>query len=125
MKTLKTFLLIIVLALPSCYYDSKEFLYPQVDSTCDTTNITFSGSVLPILDHSCLSCHGNNTAASFGGSIKLENYSDVMLRVDDGKLMGSIKHQGGYSPMPKGSSQLESCKITIIQKWIEQGAPNN
>jgi hypothetical protein len=52
-------------------------------------------------------------------------YSDVILRVDDGSLIGSINHDNGFSPMPKGSSKLNLCNITVIQKWIDDGAPNN
>jgi len=118
-----TFLLII--SINGCYYDSQEFLYPQLNTSCDTTNVTFSGSVAPILSNYCLSCHSNNTAASFGNNIKLQDYADVKLRVDDGKLIGSIMHSSGYSPMPKGTAPLESCKLTIINKWVNAGAPNN
>lgn len=125
MKIIIPIVVLFLIAISSCYYDSQEFLYPQLGSPCDTTNITFSSSVFPILDQSCLSCHGNGTATSYGGGIKLENYSDIKIRVDDGKLIGSIKRSSGFSPMPKGSSQLESCKITIIEKWINAGSPNN
>ena len=114
---------LIIISINGCYYDSQEFLYPQLNTSCDTTNITFSGSVAPILSNYCLSCHSNNTAASFGNNIKLQDYADVKLRVDDGKLIGSVMHSGGYSPMPKGTAQLESCKLTIIQKWVNAGAP--
>ena len=124
MKVLIPIIAIFLFAISGCYYDSQEFLYPQLNTLCDTTNVTFTLSVKPILDNSCLSCHSNNSAASLGGSIKLQDYADVKLRVDDGKLIGSVKWTSG-SPMPKGSSQLESCKITILEKWISATAPNN
>jgi hypothetical protein len=117
-------IIILLFSFSGCYYDSKEFLYPELSSSCDTTNITYSGSVKPILDL-CQGCHSNGSAASYGGGIKLEDYTDVKAHAIDGKLLGSIKHSGGYSPMPKGSSQLETCKITIIEKWISAGEPNN
>ena len=109
----------------SCYYDSEEYLFPEIGSSCDTTNITFSGTIAPMLSNYCLSCHSNSTAASYGGNIKLEDYSDVITRVNDGKLYGSISHASGYSPMPKGSSQLSDCIITSVKIWIDAGAPNN
>jgi hypothetical protein len=108
-----------------CYYDSKEYLYPQDIAGCDTTNVTYSLSVSPVLNSYCLSCHSNSSAASIGGNIRLETYSDVIIRVDDGSLIGSIDHDSGFSPMPKGSSKLDFCKITVIQKWIDEGSPNN
>lgn len=125
MKKLIPGIVIILFSITSCYYDSQEYLYPELNTSCDTTNVTYTASVVPILENSCYSCHSNATASSFGGAIKLQNYDDVKLHVDDGKLLGSIKRTGGYSPMPKGSSQLVSCKITTVQKWIDAGAPNN
>jgi len=123
MKILIPCIIILFFALSGCYYDSQEFLYPQLNSACDTTNITFSGSVKPILDL-CLGCHSNSTAASYGGNVKLENYADIKITVDNNKLMASI-NQTGPKPMPKNSAKLPDCQITIIRKWIEAGAPNN
>ena len=108
-----------------CYYDSEEYLFPEFNQTCDTTNVTFSGSVTTLLDNYCLTCHSNNDAAFRGGNIKLENYSDVKAQVDNGRLEGAINHMPGFSPMPKGSSKLNDCNLTIIQKWIDDNSPNN
>jgi len=122
MKIIIPIIAILLFAFSGCYYDSKEFLYPELTS-CDTANITFNVCIKNIMNESCLGCHGGSAAS--GGGIKLENYADVKLRVDDGKLIGSIKHTSGFSPMPKGASMIESSKITIIEKWISAGAPNN
>lgn len=116
-------IVILILSFSGCYYDSREYLYPEL-TPCDTTNVTYSGSVKPIMDL-CIGCHSNSTAASSGGNVKLQDYADVKARALDGKLLGSLKHSAGYYPMPKGSASLESCKITIIEKWIKAGEPNN
>ena len=113
-----------IFLLSTCYYDSQEYLFPRVNNQCDTTNVTFSLSVKPILQNSCYGCHSNSTSA-FGGNIRLEDYADVNSRVTDGRLIGSVTHSGGYSPMPMGAAKLEDCKITIIQKWIDSGSPDN
>lgn len=115
----------VLLTAWGCYYDSKEYLFPEINTSCDTTQITFTGSVKPILQQYCFSCHSNNTAPSYGGNIKLEDYGDVKLRVDNGSLLGTISHAGGYSPMPKGASKLGDCPVNVVQKWIEAGNPNN
>jgi hypothetical protein len=107
-----------------CYYDSKEFLYPELGDTCDTTSVTFSGSVQPILQDFCYSCH-SNANASFGGNIRLEDYADVKLRADDGSLFGSISHASGYTAMPQGAGKMPDCPIATIGTWIETGSPNN
>jgi hypothetical protein len=111
--------------LASCYYDSEEYLFPQVNAQCDTTNFTYLNAVKPILQNYCLSCHGNSTAASLGGNIRLEDYADIKIRVDDHRLIGSIAREAGYSPMPMGASKLDDCKITTVKKWADSGAPNN
>jgi|WetSurSiteA1Bulk_404760.scaffolds.fasta_scaffold00120_17 hypothetical protein len=126
MKTLVLLISVglILLTAASCYYDSEEYLYPQLGNECDTTNITFTHSVTPILQNSCYGCHSNATSA-MGGGIKLQDYADVKVKADDGSLIGTITHAGGYSPMPMGADQLPECKITIIQKWVDAGAPDN
>ncbi len=117
-----TAIIVLLFSFSSCYYDSKEFLYPQI-SKCDTAHITYTFCVKPILDN-CLGCHSNSSAGSYGGNIKLQDYTDVKTYVDNGKLIESIK-QTGAKPMPKNSSKLPSEEITIIEKWILKGALDN
>lgn len=118
-------LITIILPFWSCYYDSKEFLYPTISTSCDTANITFSISVVNILDNKCLSCHNSSSAASAGGNINLDGYNNVKAKVDNGSFFGSISHTGNFSYMPKGSSKLDDCSISTVQKWINAGSPNN
>jgi len=105
----------------SCYYDNEEELYPNPTS-CDTTNITYSGTVVPILQNSCYSCH--NSVNQQGG-IVLDNYNDLQTIVNNGSFRGAINHLNGYSPMPKGGEKLNDCNLTLINKWLDDGAPNN
>ncbi|NJK84620.1 MAG: hypothetical protein HC906_00190 [Bacteroidales bacterium] len=115
----------LILLSKSCYYDSEEYLFGKLNSDCDTSNITFSGSVYPILQNSCLSCHSNSASSALGGNIRLENYDNIKQRADDGSLLGAVSHQSGYSQMPKGAAKLDDCKLLIIEKWINAGSPNN
>lgn len=114
------FVALLMLGLSSCYYDVEEELYTSTG--CDYTNISYTATVLPILIDNCLSCHSN---ASNSGNISLEGYDKVKTYVDNGELLGSIKHASGYSPMPKNLAPLLDCEITKIEYWINQGAPNN
>jgi cytochrome c5 len=116
--------LLVFLLYSGCYWDNEEYLYPKI-SQCDTSVYTYTAAVKPILDSYCLSCHANNVAPSSGGNVKLGTHADVKTVADNGKLLGSISHQNGFSAMPKGSSKLEDCKITIVRKWITAGALNN
>ncbi len=94
----------------------------RCDEDCDTTNVTFSGSVWPIISTRCTGCH---TGSGAGGGVHLANYSDVVAAANNGSLMGSIRHEAGYSPMPKNSGKLPDCKINTIQIWINNGMPND
>jgi hypothetical protein len=107
----------------SCYYDNEEALYPTLSSSCDTTNVTFSGTIVPILSDNCYSCHSNSTAASSGNNIRLENYADVASNAI--RVQGSINHTGSYSPMPKNGGMIKACSITQFDIWIKNGMPNN
>jgi hypothetical protein len=114
---------IVLIALSGCYYDSEEYLFPQINNNCDTTNVTYTLSVKPILENYCLSCHANNVAESSGGGIHLQDFADVKTKVNDGALLNSITRQ--TNPMPKNSGKLDNCPITIIKIWINNNAPEN
>lgn len=121
MKSLgKLFFILPIVLLVSCYYDVEEELYPSTD--CDYTGVTYSATIMSILQSDCLSCHNNNLSS---GNINLEGYDNVKKYVDNGELLGSVKHQSGYSPMPKNLAPLLDCEIGKIEYWINQGSPNN
>ena len=107
----------------SCYYDNEEALYPTLSSACDTTNVTFSGTIVTILSDNCYSCHSNSTAANSGNNIHLENYADVASYAP--RIQGSIKHTGSYSAMPKNGGMIKACSIAQFDIWIRKGMPNN
>ena len=111
------------LVLNSCYYDNEETLYPVLSTICDTTIVTFSGSIVPLLSNSCNSCHSNSTAAGFGNNIRLEAHADVVANING--LVGSIKQTGAYSPMPKNGGKLSDCSILVVDIWVRDGMLNN
>lgn len=126
MKRLVSSLIITVIFLlftVSCYYDNEESLYPVLNSSCDTTNVTFTGKIVSMLSNNCLSCHSNATAPGSGNGITLENYADVKARAT--AIAGSINQTGPYSPMPKNGGKLKACLITQFGIWVRNGAPNN
>ncbi len=112
---------VFLLALSGCYNDNYQTLYPATNN-CDTTNITFSQTVFPVINANCTNCHNQ---AFPSGNISLENYNDVVAAVNSGRLMGSIKQEPGYSPMPKGGGKLSDCDIKHMEIWINDGMPNN
>ncbi len=85
------------------------------DIPCDTTNITYPGTIYPLLQDKCLSCHSGEQPS---GNLDFTNYDHVAIVAQNGALLGALKHQAGYSPMPKDGSQLDDCTILKIEKWI-------
>ena len=121
-RLLKSFIIVgIVIFMQSCYYDNVEDLYPQLPE-CDTTNVTYSNNVWPIINSNCTGCHGGNAPA---GNIRLENYNDISSAANNGSLLGTIRHENGWSPMPKGGGKLNNCDIVKIEIWVNQGTPDN
>ena len=113
--------LVVILITSRCYYDSQEYLYPQINNTCDTANVTFSLSIKPILSGYCTSCH---SSANPSGNVILDTYAGVSAQVTNGHLLSSIKQDGNVPAMPQGG-KLDNCSLAIIEKWIKAGAPNN
>jgi len=104
--------------IQSCYYDNGDLIGGLV---CDTTSISYSNQVREILDNNCMECHD----AGGISSLKFENYDQVFIVAQSGQLLGSIKHEDPYEPMPRNKPQLNPCLIRQIEIWIEEGANNN
>ncbi|MFY7963308.1 MAG: hypothetical protein ACOVO1_00270 [Chitinophagaceae bacterium] len=107
-----------------CVNNKKDVLY-----ACDSTNVSYSKTVQPIIKANCYNCHSNANATNLGGSIVLESYSDINNWIDitpnsdGGTLVNDIKHLG--NPMPKNQPKLSDCDITKIANWVKEGGLNN
>ena len=117
-----TVLLSVVLLMHGCYYDVQEELNPVQTTDCDTSDISFTADILPILQSNCYTCHGEQIAS---GGVILEGYDNVIKVVNDGSLAGAVNHEPGYTPMPQDAAQLSDCNLLKINGWINHGAPNN
>ena len=107
--------------LSSCFYDVEELLYPET-SGCDSVQVSFKQTVKPILESNCVFCHSKNDRL---GGLNLESFDTIKIMVNNGRLMKSILHDAGVSPMPKDRNQLNRCDIAIFNNWIDEGAKNN
>lgn len=107
------------MSFSGCYYDTEQELYNQV--SCDTSNVTYSGTIQPMLEKYCTSCH---SGAQPSGSIDLSSYPAVKVQADNGKLYGSVAQLSGYKPMPKGS-RLSNCDIAKMKIWVDASSPQN
>jgi hypothetical protein len=97
----------LVLMLQACYYDKEEIL--NLGVSCDTTNVTFAGSVKPIFNSNCISCHD-----------KFNNYIDIVQ--DSTEIINRINGIGDIMPQ---SGKMSSCNIRQIVIWIRNGGLNN
>ena len=120
----KLFIIVAVSLLAfSCYWENEETLYPIIDQECDTTQVSYTEDIAPMLATYCYSCHSNLNAPSFGGNIKLEDYDDVSSF--SSTILGSIRHEQGFQPMPKGGARLNDCLILTFEAWTLNGKPVN
>lgn len=90
------------------------------DQLCDTTNVTYSGTIRPVLQNYCIGCH--STAFPSAG-IALQTHAELVSNIN--RVRGSINHLSGYSPMPKNANALSDCVLTQFDIWIQAGMPNN
>jgi hypothetical protein len=116
---------VLLMAVSSCYYDKEELLYPATNNTpcTDTTTVvSYSKNIMPLLQAQCYGCHNSSFPS---GNITMGTYIADKSVAQSGKLYGSITYSSGYSPMPKGTSKMSNCQISLIKKWVDAGMPNN
>jgi hypothetical protein len=111
---------VFLLFFVSCYYDNEEALYPTLTNTCDTTNVTYSGIIAPILSNNCTVCHSGSAAS---GGISLTSYSSVQTVASSGLLINALTGSG--VPIMPVSGALSACKVTQVRIWIKAGMLNN
>ncbi len=120
-------ILVIIISLTffsSCYYDKEELLYGSSNAPCtDTTGVvSYAQKVAPMFQQYCYSCHNSNFPS---GNIVMGTYASDKAIAQNGKLMGSITHASGFSPMPQGMPKMSNCQIAVVKKWIDSGILNN
>lgn len=109
-------ILVSLVALQGCYYDNKAENYGSAG--CDSVNPTYTNHIAPLINQSCIGCHGSSGAS---GGVSLTTYDLVKAQAVKGSLTGTLK-QNGYSLMPPGG-KLSDCKIGQVDKWIRNGFP--
>ena len=109
---------IIQLTITSCQYKNEEEFF------CDTSNVTYSGTIIPILSNNCYRCHGTSSNTGSGG-IVLQDYNVLKTFAANGKFYGNAAHLPGYIPMPYDGGMLTDCQLRQIKNWVDKGYPNN
>jgi hypothetical protein len=111
--TLAFFIVFGALFFVACTEESDD-----PEPTDNSEKFTYSTHAEPILTNFCATTGCHVSGAQVGS---LANYNDAKAFVQVGRIMGSIKHDAGFSPMPKGQAKLSDQVIETIQQWIDDG----
>lgn len=89
---------------------------------CDTSDFSWSGRILPMLELNCTGCHGGPEPDA---GLVLSEHSEAVSAVAYLSLLEHVQQLEGYSPMPPSGNPLDSCAILALEGWISDGMPNN
>lgn len=119
--------------LPIPTTNSQDTTSGGQDSTrpCDPDSVYFENTILPLLSSSC-AYSGCHDAASHEDDVILDSYTNIFSTGEikpgdpsDSKLYKVITESGGDVMPPPPNSPLTPAQISLINKWITQGALNN
>lgn len=88
---------------------------------CDTLNVTWSGTIQPLIQSRCIGCHSGPGSSS---GIGLTDWATVSSYAQNGTLASVVLRDGEFVPMPP-SLALPFCDARKFMIWIADGAPNN
>jgi hypothetical protein len=112
----KFLLLCGILTLTSCSYESTLDLIdvPFVET------VTYTNDVKPIIDGSCVGCHGNPLIN--GAPMSLTTYENVKQFVQNEKIINRISRDiNDPQLMPVSGPKLPQPVIDLVIKWKDQG----
>ena len=115
-------LLLLTLFMPSCYYDNEVDLYPFNNTPCDTSNVTYPGSIVSIMNANCNNCHNPNTSNG-NPAVITSTYDGLKVVATNGKLYNSVNWVNGKHNMPQAGSKLSNCDLAKINIWLNAGSP--
>lgn len=119
---------VVILLLAGCTRMAVDQMLPPLPvqnntTVCDTTNVTWTNTVQPIINANCVTgCHNN---VDLSGGIDLTVYTNVAAFANEGSLVGTIVQDGSYTPMPYNEPKMDQCAIDQIRIWVEAGYPQN
>lgn len=93
--------------------------------------VDYGREVRPILEAKCFSCHQGSKVR---GGLRLDNRAAALAGGDSGEpsivpgqpakslLLGRIHSTDSHERMPPRGERLSSARVTLLTRWIEQGA---
>lgn len=118
----------------SCTFDNiEDDLRPDPVDICDpndTTTVSFQDTIFPIFTKYC-SNNANGDCHWTGASIPKPDYTTyagIKQKIDEGRIQARLFNHDP-SPMPPSNSAgpqtVSDCELTLLHRWIAQGAQNN
>ena len=120
------FTLVFVFTVVACGDDD------EATPTCDTDNVTYNNTIKAIFDEAGCASNGICHHGQQGNNFSLADYEDASNFIFLDRMIGSLRWQNGFSPMPKdstavpdqvGTEMLSDCDINKIEAWIAAGTP--
>lgn len=105
------------LLFDGCYYDAEEVLYPG--SFCDTANVTYTGTIKPIIDANCATTGCHVSGGTGVGNFTV--FSELSSRVQNGTFTAVVLEARS---MPPGYD-LSDCALDQLTIWVNAGGPEN
>lgn len=102
-----------------CKKNNKETMYPAT-ITCDTSAVTWTKDIQPIVNNSCALSGCHNSQSASGGHV-LDSYNGVKEIVNNNLFLAVVES----GEMPKDGKKLDDCSISKIRIWISNGALEN
>ncbi len=120
MKKTNLFSLLFLIAFGSIFFVActEENDDPEPTDTLTGDEYTYDVHTAPIFTNMCATSGCHTSGAAIGS---LANYADAKDFTQRGRVMGSIKHEAGFSPMPKNAAKVSDQIIETIQQWIDDG----
>jgi mono/diheme cytochrome c family protein len=108
----------------------------KIPPASDRAGVTYATHIKPILEKSCIKCHG---AEKPKARLRLDGLEDALKGGEDGKvilpgnsagsmLVHNIAYAGapdGYMPPPRNKANIPPLtkeQIGLVRAWIDQGA---
>lgn len=104
---------------------------PQIQGSAgsSSSNVSFSKDVMPILQNSCINCHGGQKTEK---GLDMTSYNALMAGSQRGAVVvpgnaanSSFVHLVVNGNMPKRGQKLSADQIQILTDWVNAGALNN
>ncbi len=126
-----TVLLITLCAGQACTHKPGMVAVPVIPPSCDSTNITYMGSIRPIFASNCYSCHGSGVTT--GGGLDLEDTTSLRTYLKNGfrgdNIYGSkLYHCMLHTPLAQSMPPtyiIDTCSLHKVHFWLKNGAPFN